>query len=338
MSEVKQESKLSSNPTSKSPEPLPESSRELSRDSITFGKYNGKTLQNVLKDRSYCEWLLKQEWFQKNYAYLHNRVQEYEPLPYFCNTPPSEGDFLQRYLFFNLKPVEEVGLPLTPDEKKCYEYYLRMAGELKQKITDRLETDNPYAIKAPCRWLKRFEREYELKRDVFKTFLSAYELPNIPYLVERIKKEGGIEYKGARSFNIAKKRSKEQETYWEKLLKGRYGEDLGTQFQFEKCIFDFINISTNTIFECKLGLKDFDLKQYQKYRKVLGKYRIIYLIGYDCVISMERGTIYTSNVNKYMVYQFKIPMMKKPSKFDELIKEFEIVYREDLSLLFGTSE
>ena len=55
----------------------------LNSDTITFGKYKNGTLHQVLKDRSYCVWLLKQEWFKNNYEYLHNRVQEYEPLVYF---------------------------------------------------------------------------------------------------------------------------------------------------------------------------------------------------------------------------------------------------------------
>ena len=59
---------------------------------------------------------------------------------------------------------------------------------------------------------------------------------------EDIKKEGGIEYKGAKSFLIAKKNSQNQENFWEQILKEKYGEDIGTQFKYENCIFDFINI------------------------------------------------------------------------------------------------
>ena len=311
----------------------------LNSDTITFGKYKNGTLQQVLRDRSYCTWLLKQEWFQSNYEYLHNRVQEYEPLPFFFQRVPDEGEsFLERYQYFHLKPVEEIELPLSEDEKKCYAYYLLMVGELKAKIEDLLDTDNPYDIKAPCRWLLRFEKENDLKREVFKEFINAHELKNIPYIVERIKKEGGIEYLGAQSFNIAKKRSLEQEAYWEKILKEKYGEDLGIQFKYEKCIFDFLTISTNTIYECKLGLKDFNEEQHKKYVLTLDKYRIIYLIGYDCVISMERKAIYTSDVDKYQVYQMKIPGMTDSTSFDELIKDFDIVEIEDLSTLFGKQQ
>jgi hypothetical protein len=307
--------------------------QQLNSDTITFGKYKNGTLQQVLRDRSYCTWLLQQEWFQNNYEYLHNRVQEYEPLPFFFQKPPNEDDgFLVKYQFFNLTPVEEVKLSLSDDEKKCYAYYLKMITELKDKIEGRLDTDNPYDIKAPCRWLLRFEKENELKRTVFKEFINAHELPNIPYLVERIKKEGGIKYLGAQSFNIAKERSLEQEAYWEKILKEKYGEDLGSQFAFSSCIFDFIIISKQLIIEAKLGLKDFNLEQYVKYKTALEKYKIIYLIGKDAVIVMEEQVIYTTDVNKYTTYQFGILSSKYTGKFDEEIREYIIVHVDDLSI------
>ena len=34
----------------------------------------------------------------------------------------------------------------------------------------------------------------------------------------------------------------------------------------KNCIFDFINIATNTIFECKLNIKDFNDEQFKKYK------------------------------------------------------------------------
>ena len=53
------------------------------------------------------------------------------------------------------------------------------------------------------------------------------------------------------------------------MLKDKYNEKISMQFKYEKCIFDMININTKTIFECKLGLKDFDDTQYIKYKKAL---------------------------------------------------------------------
>jgi hypothetical protein len=309
---------------------------ELNNETITFGKYKNGFLNELIRDRSYCSWLLKQEWFLTNYEYIYNRIKEYKPLSFFFRTPLYENNgFIENYQYFNLNPVSDIQLPLTDDDKKCYHYYLKMISELKSKITNLLDTDNPYDIKAPSRWLLRFEKENLLSRTVFKEFIYAYELLNIPYIVERIKKEGGIEYKGAQSFNIAKKRSIDQENYWENILKEKYGEDLGIQFKYEKCIFDFITIHTKTIYECKLGLKDFNQEQYKKYILTLEKYRIIYLIGYDCVISMEMKTLYTSTPNKYKDYQKRIPTLNDSSSFDQLIQTFDIVEIEDLSTLFG---
>ena len=313
--------------------------KTLTEDTITFGKYQGCSVGTVLRDRKYCQWLLEQEWFRNNYEYLHNRVSEFDPKPHFLrDIPPSEdAPFVEKYKYFNLKGVEDVTMSLTDKDKKCYEFYLKMLEELKGKVVDRMESfaANPYDIKAPVKWLQRFEKEYEISRDDFKEFLAAHELPNLPYIIEAIKKEGGIEYKGANSFNIAKERSLAQEKWWEDILKERYGEDVGTQFKYENCIFDFINIGTNTIFECKLALKDFNKEQHRKYILTLDKFRIIYLIDYDAVIDIEKKTIYSSDNCKYRTYKCQIPLMKKPSEFDLLIQEFAVVEVEDLKTLFN---
>lgn len=312
----------------------------LLQDSITFGKYKGSTLDRVLRDRSYCKWLLEQDWFSKNYEYLHNRVKEYNPKVYFLN--PDIGDpedFIDSYVYFNLTPAQDLQIELSIPDKICYEYYIRMIREIRGRIYQRLENEdeNPFDIKAPTRWLKRFEEDCGMPRNNFKEFMEAYELPNIPYIIERVKKEGGIEYKGAQSFKIAKARSEAQEQWWEHILKEKYGEELGTQFKYENSIFDFINIPTKTIFECKLGLKDFDETQYTKYKIALREYRIIYLISRDCVIEMERKCVYTNNPDRYEVYLAKIPLMKDPSYLDNLIVNFDVVEVEDLSSLFGSA-
>jgi len=310
----------------------------LTNESITFGKYKGNTLGHVLKDRAYCKWLLEQDWFQNGYEYLYNRVKEYEPLKYFLKSTVDENyDFMENYKYFNLYKLEEIELPLTVGEKLCYGYYLYMIETLKQKIYERMENDeeNAFDIKAPTNWLNKFEKDCGIPRTEFKDFINAYGLPNIPYIIEDIKKEGGIEYKGAKSFLIAKARSEEQEKYWEQILKSKYGENIGTQFKYEKCIFDFINIITNTIFECKLSLKDFNEEQHIKYKLTLNKYRIIYLISRDCVIDMERGKIYTTNKDYYLLYLQQIVLMKESSYLDKIIMDFEIVLVEDLYSLFS---
>jgi hypothetical protein len=305
----------------------------LDLDSITFGKYTGGRLEHVLKDRSYSKWLLEQDWFQTNYEYLYNRVKSYDPKVYFFKKDIESLDFLEKYRYFNMVEVDNLKIKITEGETKCYKFYLDTIEDIKRKIVSRVESgeENIFDIKAPVKWLQKFEKDTGLSRDVFKEFLSSYELQNITYIIEDIKKEGGITYNGAQSFKIAKQRANLQEKWWESILKEKYGEDLGTQFKYENCIFDFINISTNTIFECKLGLKDFNEEQYKKYILALNKYRIIYIIGYDCVINIEKSIIYTTDVLKYILYQ----QGECKSKFDRIIKEYNVVKVEDLSTLFG---
>jgi len=306
----------------------------LDVDTITFGKYKNKTLKEMLKDRKYCSWFLKETDFQSKYEYIYNKVKEYDPKIYFF--PLEEllvGDnFIDNYIYFNLTPVDKVVLPLTEAEKTCYEFYLSMIEELKQKILERIEKriDNPYDIKAPIKWLQRFEKTTGIPRDMFKEFINAYELANLPYIIEDIKKQGGIVYNGANSFTIAKERSLEQEKFWEGLLKEKYGEDIGVQYKYENCIFDFINISANTLYECKLNMKDFSTDQYNKYLLILGKYKIMYLIDKDCIINIKKQTIYTTDDVKYMMYQSKIPLIETPTKLDEMIVDFRIKKLRDL--------
>ncbi len=312
----------------------------LTNESITFGKYKGKTLGHVLKDRGYCAWLKDQEWFRKDYEYLYNRICEYDPRSYFLGSVLSEcKEFLKDYEFFNLKPVKEIALPLTLAEQMCYEYYLEMILDLRGRVWRRLENEenNPYNIKAPTKWLQRFEKKCGIPRIEFKEFLSSYDLINIPYIVKRIKKEGGIEYRGAESFLIAKARSMDQEKWWEQVLKDRYGESLTVQHTYKGCIFDFLNIDTHTIFECKLGLKDFCDVQYKKYKLALEKYRIIYLISKDCVVDMEQKKIFTTNPEEYRAYLVSVPSLRKPSYLDILMiqEEFSVVEIEEVARLFG---
>ena len=309
----------------------------LDQDTITFGKYKGSILSRVLRDRNYCKWIIEQDWFKNNYEWLYNRVKDYNPAIYFINSEKLESkDFISSYEYFNLTPVENLKIDLTAVDKTCYEYYLKITLEISERIYQRLENDdeNPYDIKAPTNWLKRFELESGIPRSDFKEFMEAYDFPNITSIIERIKKEGGIEYKGAQSFKIAKSRSESQEKWWEHLLKSRYGEKLGTQFKYDNCIFDFLNISTKTIFECKLGLKDFDEAQHIKYRLALKEYRIIYLISTDCVIDMERRCVYTTNPDNY---QTLIPSLRDNNWLCSLIESFDLVEIEDFLSLFGNS-
>lgn len=274
---------------------------ELTEETITIGKFKNKKLKTMLRDRNYCKWLLEQDWFKKKYEYLYNRVKNYNPSTIFISEK-KEGNFLQRYKYFNLVEVDELKVELCESDKICYKNYLEIIGELRSKIEkrERDNEENIYSIKAPTKWLKKFEEFSGLSRSVFKEFLAAHELPNIPYIVEDIKAQGGIEYKGARSFLIAKKRSVEQENWWEPILKEKFGEDLSTQYKYENCIFDFLCIKRSTIYECKLGLKDFDCKQYAKYLKALESYKIVYLIGKHTIIHFPDRKVYTTNLGDYL--------------------------------------
>lgn len=304
-------------------------SNELDINLITFGKYKNKYLKDILKDRSYCKWLLEQDWFL-NYEYLFNQINNYDPLSFFISDEVSSSEnFMESYKFFNLLDIEVLNIELSKNEKICYKFYLKTINELKEKISKN-NSDNPYDIKCPTKWLQNFEKETGIKRDEFKLFINSYDLPNITNIIEDIKKEGNIEYKGAKSFLIAKKNSEAQEMFWEYILKEKYGDKISSQFKYEQCIFDFINISSNIIYECKLGLKDFNEEQYNKYLLTLNKYKIIYLIERDCIIDVESKIIYTLSFQKYLFYQINIHLLSKPSKFDELIVDYDIVEIENL--------
>ena len=312
----------------------------LSSDTFPVGKYKGKNISQVLRDRKYCEWLIKQDWFKDQYSYLFNKINDYNPLSYFMpRTSSTPSDFLEDYEYFNLTSPEDLEIELSDCDQSCYKFYIEVIQQLQAKIYERMENDeeNPYDIKAPTSWLKTFEQTCGIPRDDFKEFMNAYGLLNITSIVERIKKEGGIEYKGAKSFIIAKQRSLEQEEFWEKILKQRYDDDITKQHLYESCIFDFLNISTNTIFECKLGMKDFNEVQHDKYVKALKNYRIIYLISNDCVIDMERRLLITTNPKYYQEYQDFVTNIKDPSYLDLLITDFTVQNVDDLYVVFGNN-
>jgi len=295
--------------------------KELTNDLITFGKYKNQKLDIMLKDRKYCNWLLTESWFENNYEYLFNRVKDYNPSIYFLKETDItiENTFINTYRYFNMRSL-------------CYQYYLIIIHQLKDKINERIKNneENPFDIKAPTKWLQIFENKTGLSRDDFKYFINSYELPNLTYIIEDIKKEGGIEYNGAKAYLIAKKKSKEQEEFWEELLKRKYGELIGTQFKYNKCFFDFININTDTIYECKMNLKDYNETQYNKYLVVLENYNIIYLISNDCVINISHRKLYTTNMSYYLLYKCNIPLLKTQSELDLMLLEFEIVEIEHI--------
>jgi hypothetical protein len=309
---------------------------DLTQTSITFGKYKDLSLSHLLRDRGYCNWLLKQTWFQEQYEYLYNRVKEYDPIIFFLEKPKITEEkvdvlfFLDNYHMFFIK--ENPDVPLTEVEQKCYAFYKNMLKNIRDKLVDKINDENPFDIKAPVNWLKKFETDTGMSRDIFKEFLSAYGLPGITTIIEEIKKKGGIEYKGGKSFLIAKSRSLEQEKYWEIILKKIYGEDIGCQFKYKNCIFDFIDIKRQILYECKLGLKDFNEEQYKKYLLVASPFAIVYLIGNDCVVNTRDKILYTTDLVKYGDYILTVNTMptRKQSKFDNLLLTFKMEKVESL--------
>lgn len=307
---------------------------------ITFGKFENRYLKDMLRDRKYCHWLADQDWFKTNYEYLYNSIKNYKPHEFFFDVEDVTVEnkkpcFMKDYKYFNLLPLEKVEtlVKLEEKEKKCYKFYLEMIENLKRRIEVRLVASekNPYDIKAPVKWLQQFEKEIQIPRDDFKEFLYAYDLPNITTIVEEIRKEGGLDYNGGKSYIIGKKRSCDQENFWEVQLKKKYGENVSRQFKYLNCIFDFLHIPGNTIYECKLALKDFNEEQFVKYETVMNRFNIIYIIGYDCVVNMDLETIYTTDLTKYVVYQCNIPVMKQKSKFDEIIFNYDLVQVDDFT-------
>jgi hypothetical protein len=297
----------------------------LTKDTITFGKYKDLTLVDMLRDRKYCSWLLLQPWFKDSYEYLYNSVKAHNPEKYFLTTTLNKEKFLETYPYFYLKKLKDLELTLTEDEKKCYSFYLETVQNLKDKIMGNIDTgENPYQIKAPTSWLKNFEKQSGLNRDIFKEFISAYNLPNITKIVEDIKTEGGISYKGAKSYIIAKEKSKNQEKFWEDILKTKYGEDIGVQYKFNNCFFDFIRISNKILYECKLGFKDYNKKQHNKYLSILGNFNLIYLIDRDCIVDISKKQIYTTDRDKYVFMDYP------DNDLTQIIQKFKIVEVKDI--------
>ena len=73
---------------------------ELNINLITVGKYKDKYLQDMLKDRNYCKWIIQQDWFKESYEYLYNKVKEYDPKVYFYNEREIIN-FIDDYKYFN---------------------------------------------------------------------------------------------------------------------------------------------------------------------------------------------------------------------------------------------
>ena len=60
------------------------------------------------------------------------------------------------------------------------------------------------------------------------------------------------------------------------------------------------------------------------------EYKIFYLISNDCLIDTNEKKIFTTDIRKYFLYQTNIPLLTKPSKFDEIILDYELVFVDNL--------
>ena len=110
----------------------------LTNETITFGKYKGTALTHMLRDRSYCDWLLNQDWFKNSYEFLYNCVKDWNPTIYFLNKEQedeenTEEDFMSNYIYFNLTSPESLMIELSSVDKICYVYYISMINEIKDK-------------------------------------------------------------------------------------------------------------------------------------------------------------------------------------------------------------
>jgi hypothetical protein len=305
----------------------------LSQDIITFGKFNGKHINEMIRDRGYIKWITTQPWLPERYPYIYKYITEYKPFEHLCQSDEDKTvtDFVHTYKIFNLKKPEDVTIFDTHGKDTdiiCYRYYLSIVEILRGKIIERLEKsmENPYDIKFSECWLVNFTNETNLQKYVFSEFIKAYELLPVTTIIKNIKYQGGIQYSRDIGFKIAKERSIEQENWWKNVLIGFYHEkDINTQYKYKNCIFDFIHIQKNIIFECKLGLKDFNNSQYVKYTLILNKYKIIYLISNDCLINIEQNILVTTNVDKYQLYIEKIKKAKHCSYLDLMLFDFILI-------------
>jgi len=312
----------------------------LTEDTITFGKYKNSHAKVMMRDRKYCKWLITQKWFKDKYPHLYSVVRKYDPSSYFLTQKDvsncdNQEDLFSHYKYFHLVPLSNLQITLSQDDTICYEFYLESISDLRKKILNRIESkkENVFDIKAPTAWLKKFEKKTGLKRELFKDFLNAYDLPNLPYIIEDIKKLGGLNYKGARSFLIAKEKSLVQESWWEKILRKKYGKGIASQFVYKSCVFDMIHINNNTLYECKLGFKDFTQSQYDKYLLTLNTYNLIYLVGKHSVVDTTNLKIYTQDISECLSYILgnKKGDSEMSNSLDKLLSKCNIIQVEKIT-------
>ena len=83
-----------------------------------------------------------------------------------------------------------------------------------------------------------------------------------------------------------------------------------------------------TLLESCLELGYVNEEQFKKYKVATDFFNIVYLIGQESVIRLDRQKVYTTDIDKYIQY---LENIKKTSKFVDIIRSFTIESIEYLS-------
>ncbi|AGC02432.1 hypothetical protein H012_gp016 [Acanthamoeba polyphaga moumouvirus] len=127
----------------------------------------------------------------------------------------------------------------------------------------------------------------------FQKFYKKYKAVNLFKICEVIRNLGGHDSDFTSGYKLAQQKSKLQEQYWKNILEQKYKNKIIYQPPIENgCIFDFINNKDKIIYEAKLNLKDFVLKQFQKYKNQKPTYKIKYLLSNNAIWDCQNGNIY----------------------------------------------
>lgn len=133
-------------------------------------------------------------------------------------------------------------------------------------------------------WDNLTDRGYD--RTIIEKFNKYYKLQSIAKIIRKCRCVTNPKSTFGRGWAIASKRSKDQEAFWLKTLKGLY-KSIDYQYVHRNCIFDFYDQFNQIIYEAKLSFDDIEPKQFKKYRKEFPEAGIVYLIGYDTVAYVE---------------------------------------------------
>lgn len=113
----------------------------MSTDIVPFGKYRGQPVEVLAADKSYCDWLLAQDWFRVRYAAVHTLIVNNFAEPS-CTPEHNElqAKFLDRALCYKLALAQH-DLSIVVDQRVA-EMRRRLSpswhSELLQKFNELL--------------------------------------------------------------------------------------------------------------------------------------------------------------------------------------------------------